>query len=272
MISLDAIDRRILERLARHPLTVGEIAAEFAISQPGISKHVRVLEACVAHAPDAGVVVVGSADAYGIVDEGEVPVHEDRPLRPVNPYAASKAAAETAALAYARAAKLRTICTRSFNHTGPGQEGRFAVPGFANQLAEIEAGQREPVLRVGNLDGWRGFTDVRDMVRAYRLAILAGTPGEVYNLGRGSSVRIADVVAALIGLCRVPARAETDPRLVRPADVPRQEANTTKFRALTGWEPVIPWHDTLRQTLEYWRERIASRPLSTASPRPTPGA
>jgi GDP-4-dehydro-6-deoxy-D-mannose reductase len=150
------------------------------------------------------------------------------------------------------------VRVRPFNHTGPGHDARFVIPSFARQLAEMEAGVREPVLRVGNLDVARDFTDARDMVRAYRLALVSGLPGEVYNLGRGQSVRIADMVEELIGLCRITVQIRVDPGLLRPADVPRQEADTRKFTTLTGWQPRIPWHTTLTDTLEYWREKVRS--------------
>ena len=153
----------------------------------------------------------------------------------------------------------RGVRVRPFNHTGPGQDARFVIPSFARQLAEIEAGEREPLLRVGNLDVARDFTDARDMVRAYRLAVVAGEAGDVYNLGRGQSVRLGDVVDDLIAECRVPVRVVVDPALVRPADVPRQEADITRFRARTGWQPRIAWATTLRDTLQYWRERVGSR-------------
>ena len=122
------------------------------------------------------------------------------------------------------------------------------------------------MLKVGNLDIERDFTDARDMVCAYRLALVTGTPGDVYNLGRGRSMRIADVVTELIALCRVRVHIEIDPALLRPSDVSRQEADTRKFFALTGWQPRIPWHTTLSDTLEYWRARA----LET-SPQLTPG-
>jgi GDP-4-dehydro-6-deoxy-D-mannose reductase len=158
---------------------------------------------------------------------------------------------------------LPVVRVRPFNHTGPGHDARFVVPSFARQLAEVEAGVHEPVLRVGNLDAERDFTDVRDMVRAYRLALVLGAPGEVYNLGSGRSVRIADTVEALCGLCRVPVEVRVEPSLFRPADIPRQQADTRKFTSLTGWQPCIPWHTTLVDTLEYWREKVRS-------PAPTP--
>ncbi|HET6314999.1 MAG TPA: GDP-mannose 4,6-dehydratase, partial [Chloroflexota bacterium] len=158
---------------------------------------------------------------------------------------------------------LPVIRVRPFNHTGPGHDARFVIPSFAKQLAEMEQGDREPVLRVGNTSVERDFCDARDMVRAYRLAVLAGNPGEVYNLGSGRSVRIADVIDELIALCRVSVEVLVDPALLRPADVPRQEADTHKFTSLTGWKPSIPWHTTLRETLDYWRNKVRSSQLTT---------
>jgi GDP-4-dehydro-6-deoxy-D-mannose reductase len=117
------------------------------------------------------------------------------------------------------------------------------------------------VLRVGNLEVSRDFTDVRDMVRAYRLALTHGTPGDVYNLGSGRSTRIADMVGELVALCRVHAETRVDPALLRPSDIPRQQADIRKFKALTGWEPNIPWHTTLRDTFEYWREKVREEKL-----------
>jgi GDP-4-dehydro-6-deoxy-D-mannose reductase len=107
----------------------------------------------------------------------------------------------------------------------------------------------------------RDFTDARDMVRAYRLALVAGVPGDVYNLGRGRSLRIADMVGELISLCRVPVETRVDPALLRPTDIPRQEADRRKFTALTGWQPLIPWHTTLSDTLDYWRSRVTKESL-----------
>jgi GDP-4-dehydro-6-deoxy-D-mannose reductase len=161
--------------------------------------------------------------------------------------------------------KLPVVRVRPFNHTGPGHDARFVIPSFARQLAEIEIGEREPVLRVGNLEVARDFTDARDMVRAYRLALLLGVPGEVYNLGRGRSVRIAEVVEALVAECRVPVQVVVDPALLRTVDVPRQEADTTRFTTLTGWQPSIAWHTTLRDTFQFWRECVRSaQPQLTA--------
>jgi GDP-4-dehydro-6-deoxy-D-mannose reductase len=183
-------------------------------------------------------------------------------LRPTTPYAVSKVGQDVMGHQYWAQHRLPVVRVRPFNHTGPGQDRRFVIPHFASQLAAIEARLHEPVLHVGNLDVWRDFTDVRDMVRAYRLAVCLGEPGEVYNLGSGAAVRIADVVEQLIALCRMDVRVEVAPQLLRSTDVPRQEADSTRFRGLTNWEPAIPWHDTLRDTFHYWRRRVADQELA----------
>jgi GDP-4-dehydro-6-deoxy-D-mannose reductase len=206
--------------------------------------------------------VIGSSDEYGRVQPHEVPTHEDVPLRPTTPYAVSKVGQDVMGYQYFAQHQLPVIRVRPFNHTGPGHDARFVIPSFAKQLAEIELGEREPVLHVGNLDIARDFCDARDMVRAYRMAVLAGVPGDVYNLGRGRSMRIADIVDELISLCRETVRVSIDPRLVRASDMPRQEADTRKFTTLTGWQPRIPWHTTLHETLDYWRNRVRSGQLA----------
>jgi GDP-4-dehydro-6-deoxy-D-mannose reductase len=208
--------------------------------------------------PDARVLVACSSEQYGLVRQEDIPIDEDTPFRPNNPYAVSKIAQDALALQYFLTYGQKTIRVRAFNHIGPGQQDHFVASAFARQVARIEAGLQEPVLYVGNLEAERDFTDVRDMVRAHRLALLAGTPGEVYNLGRGTAIRIGDALDDLVAMCRVPVRVVVDADLLRPFDVPRQQADTTKFRALTGWQPEIPWQTTLRETLDHWRARVGA--------------
>jgi GDP-4-dehydro-6-deoxy-D-mannose reductase len=202
------------------------------------------------------VLVIGSSDEYGPVKPEDVPINEDVPLRPATPYAVSKVGQDMMGYQYFAQYGLPVVRVRPFNHTGPGHDARFVIPSIARQLAEIEIGAREPVLRVGNLDVARDFTDARDMVRAYRMALIAGVAGDVYNLGRGHSMRIAEMVDELIALCSVPVSIRVDTALLRTADVPRQEADTRKFVALTGWQPRIPWPTTLADTMYYWRQKV----------------
>jgi GDP-4-dehydro-6-deoxy-D-mannose reductase len=213
------------------------------------------------------VLVIGSSDEYGRVRPEELPTHENVPLRPTTPYAVSKVGQDVMGFQYFARHAMPIVRVRPFNHTGPGHDERFVVPSFARQLAQIEAGLREPVLHVGNLNVERDFTDARDMVRAYRLALTDGVPGEVYNLGRGRSVRIAQMVDELTTMCRVRVDTLVDPALLRPSDVPRQEADTRKFTSLTGWQPRIPWHTTLRDTFDFWREKVRGPAASVVTDR-----
>lgn len=221
----------------------------------------NLLEALLSAGLRPRVLVVGSSDEYGRVAPQDVPTDENAPLRPTTPYAVSKVGQDVMGFQYFAQHGLPVIRVRPFNHTGPGHDARFVIPSFARQLAEIESSLRPPVLRVGNLDLFRDFTDVRDMVRAYRLALTLGVPGDVYNLGSGRSTRIADMVEELIGMCTVHAERRVDPALLRHSDTPRQEANIQKFTSLTGWQPSIPWHTTLRDTFEYWRDKVREEKL-----------
>ncbi len=206
----------------------------------------RLLEACRREAPDAAVVVVGSADAYGEVDPASMPLRESAPLRPGNPYAASKAAAEVATLQYARCGWVRALATRSFNHTGPGQTDAFAAPAFAHQIAAIARGDQKPILRVGNLMARRDFLDVRDVAKAYRALALRGGPCKVYNVCSGAAVSMREIVDMLLDIAGVNVTIEEDPAKMRPSDTPLLVGDATALRSDTGWKPAIPLERTLR--------------------------
>jgi GDP-4-dehydro-6-deoxy-D-mannose reductase len=277
LYTADLLDRAAVEAAVRDalPEAVYHLAAQSSAGESltdpwatlgnNLHAQLNLLEALLAAGLQPRVLVVGSSDEYGHVRPEDVPTGEDVPLRPTSAYAVSKVAQDVMGYQYFAQYGLPVVRVRPFSHTGPGHDARFVIPSFAKQLAEIEAGERPPVLRVGNLDVWRDFTDARDMVRAYRLALLAGAPGAVYNLGSGRSVRIGDVLNDLIGVCRASLEVVVDEQLLRPADVPRQEADTTLFRRLTGWEPRIPWHTTLRDTFDYWRGLQGGAALSAAS-------
>jgi GDP-4-dehydro-6-deoxy-D-mannose reductase len=278
----DLTDRALVEQVIREtrPEAVYHLAAQSSPAESlfnpwatignNLLAQINLFEALLSAGLRSRVLVVGSSDEYGRLRPEDVPTHEDVPLRPTTPYAVSKVGQDVMGFQYFAQHGLPVVRVRPFNHTGPGQDSRFVIPSFARQLAEIEAGEREPLLRVGNLDVARDFTDVRDMVCAYRLALVTGVPGDVYNLGRGRSVRIAETVDELIALCRVPIQTRVDPALLRASDVPRQEPDTRKFTALTGWQPSIPWQTTLSDTLNYWRSRVRSYPPSAVSTSPTP--
>lgn len=206
------------------------------------------------------ILVVGTGEEYGAVQPHELPVTEDAPLRPVSPYAVSKVAQDMLAYQYHVAHQLKTIRVRPFNHTGPRQEERYVATEFAQQIARIEAGRQPPIVRVGNLDAQRDFTDVRDIARAYRLAVEHGEPGAVYNIGSSRPIAIASLLSTLIGLSRVPIDVQHDPERMRPADVPVIACDATRFWQQTAWEPRIPLEQTLRDILDDFRARVAQEP------------
>lgn len=205
------------------------------------------------------ILVIGSMEEYGRVDPRTMPVTEDTPFRPDSPYGVSKVAQDLLGLQYFVSHHLPIIRVRPSNHIGPRQSEQFVTSDFAKQIAEIETGQREPVLHVGNLDAERDFTDVRDMVRAYFLALERGEPGEVYNIGRGNAVSIRSVLDLLLEQSHTPIRVEQDTARLRPSDTPVLYCRADKFRTRTGWQPAIPLETSLQDILNYWRERISSR-------------
>jgi GDP-4-dehydro-6-deoxy-D-mannose reductase len=214
----------------------------------------NVLDAVRTHAPAARVLVIGSGEAYGPQPQGSR-AGEDTPFHPVSPYALSKAAADQLADVFARRGGLDVVRTRSFGHTGPGQSPTFAIPSFARQIAAVEAGRAEPVLRVGNLDVVRDLTDVRDVVRAYLALLERGRRGAVYNVCRGEGVKLAEVTRALVGRARVPVRVEVDPARMRPADLPWLVGDRRAIEADTGWTPAIALEQTLDDVIADWRLR-----------------
>jgi len=214
-----------------------------------------LLEAVRVDAPGARVLVAGSSEVYGPIAPG-TRATEAAPLAPVSPYALSKAAAEEVARAYAEAHGLDVVRTRAFGHTGPGQDTRFVVPAFAKQVAEIEAGRAEAVLRVGNLDVTRDLSDVRDIVEGYAALLERGAKGGVYNLCRGEGTHLRALVAELTGLARVRVAVEVDPARLRPADMPWLVGDPSAIARDAGWAVRRPLAGTLRDVLEEWRARL----------------
>jgi GDP-4-dehydro-6-deoxy-D-mannose reductase len=204
------------------------------------------------------ILVVGSAEEYGMVDPRNLPVSEDAPLRPATPYAVSKVAQGFLALQYYLAFGMSIVRTRTFHHTGPGRGASFAESAFARQIVDVELGRRPPVLEVGNLEAVRDFSDARDVVRAYWALLERGKAGDVYNVCSGQGVRIRDVLERLLRVSGVRVEVRVDPERLRPADVPVLVGDAARLRGATGWEPRLSLDQSLADLLEYWRERVAS--------------
>jgi len=221
-----------------------------------IRAEANILDGLVKLGAKPGVMVVGSNEEYGLVRPDELPLREDSPLRPNSPYAVSKVAQDFLGLSYFLSHGLPVVRVRPFNHIGPRQAEGFVAPAFAKQIALIEAGQQEPVIRVGNLDVQRDFSDVRDVVRAYHLAVTQGQPGQVYNIGSGQPRAVKALLEMLLSLSAQPIRVEIDPARMRPSDTPVAYCDASKLRAATGWEPRVPFEQTLRDVLDDWRVRI----------------
>lgn len=204
--------------------------------------------------------VAGSSEEYGLVHPDEIPIRETNPLRPLSPYAVSKVAQDYLGFQYFRSYGLKVVRTRAFNHGGP-RRGEVLLPSdFAKQIAEIEKGAREPVVKVGDLSTRRDFTDVRDIVRAYWLALEKGEPGDVYNIGSGQALSIQEMLDLLLSFSDISIEVRQVPEKMRPSDVKLLICDPTKFRELTGWAPQIPLETMLRDTLDYWRERVRRLP------------
>jgi GDP-4-dehydro-6-deoxy-D-mannose reductase len=221
-----------------------------------IQSQVNLLEAIRRHDKQIRMHVAGSSEEYGLVHPDEVPMKETNPLRPLSPYAVSKVAQDKLAYQYFKSYGLHVVVTRGFNHTGPRRGTVFADSTFAKQIAEIESGILPPVIKHGDLTTKRDLSDVRDIVRAYWLALEKAEPGEAYNVGSGRTHTIREMLDILLSYAKVKIRTEEDPARLRPSDVPILWADPSKFRAATGWEPKIPFEQTLRDVLDYWRERV----------------
>jgi len=200
--------------------------------------------------------IAGSSEEYGLVLPDELPIKETNPLRPLSPYAVSKVGQDFLGYQYYKSYNMNIIRTRAFNHTGPRRGEVFASSNFAKQIVEIEKNKREPVIFVGNLDARRDFSDVRDVVRAYWLATEKCLPGEVYNISSGKALSIKEMLDLLLKISKVKVEIKQDSARMRPSDVNVLLGDNTKFCKQTGWKPEIPFEQTLKDLLEYWRGKI----------------
>jgi GDP-4-dehydro-6-deoxy-D-mannose reductase len=262
--------RRVIDDVAPDRIVhlAGQPSVHHSWAEPGETLRTNVLG--IVHLLDAArqrglrpaVLVVGSAEEYGLVDPTETPLPETTPLRPNSPYAVSKVAQAALARLYGPAGGMKIVLVRTFPHTGPGRGAAFAESSFARQIAEIEAGRRPPVLMVGNLEAVRDYTDVRDVVRAYWALLEAGEAGAAYNVCRGRGWSIREMLDMLLALSSARVEVRVDPGRLRPSDIPVLVGDPSKLRAATGWEPRISLEQTLADLLDDWRRRAAAAPSS----------
>ncbi len=233
----------------------GDPRGTFAVN---VSGTLNLLEA-VRALPEAEwpkLLAVGSAEEYGPQGDSPVPLTEDAPVQPVSPYGVSKVTQTLLCQQYHNCFDLPAIATRSFSHTGPGHDPRFAFPSFARQIATAEAGQRDPVLAVGNLSAVRDFLDVRDVIRAYRLLVAHGESGQVYNVCSGHPLTIQEGLEILLAQARFPLEVTPDPDRQRPSDIPYLVGDGRKLRRRTGWSPERKIATTLGELLEWARKEL----------------
>ena len=222
-----------------------------------VNGQINIFEALRQLDQDPLIQIACSSEEYGMVYPDEVPIKETNPLRPLSPYAVSKVAQDYLGYQYFMSYGLKIIRTRGFNHTGPRRGDVFVCSNFARQVVEIEKKLREPVIHVGNLDSYRDFTDVRDMIRGYWLSLDGKcNPGDVYNICSGQTWLIKDMLDLLVSMADIKIEIQKDPMRFRPSDVPILLGDNTKFITATDWKPEIPFEQTLRDILDYWRGRI----------------
>ena len=202
---------------------------------------------------DTKTLVVSTSEIYGNADPEFLPINESTPLKPHTPYAVSKITQDFLGYQYFKSYGIKTIRVRPFNHIGPGQAPMFVVPAFAKQIAMIEKGQQEKIMKVGNLDAKKDFTDVRDVVLAYKLLMEKGEFGEVYNIGSGKSHAISEILEILLSFSTEKISVEKDPALMRKNEILDLYCDPSKIERLTGWKATIPLEKSLKDALDYWR-------------------
>ena len=263
--------RDLIEKV--HPDRIFHCAAESFVSPSWSHPHrymtanytatVNLLDALKRNGSSARIHLPGSGEEYGEISEHELPITETTVLRPVIPYAVSKIAQDLIAHVYFRSHNTNVIRTRAFNHEGPRRDKVFGIPSYAYQIARIEHGLQKPVVRVGHIDDRRNFTHVKDMVEAYWISTEKCTPGELYLIGSegaNCTYTFREALEMMIKMSTTKGISYvTDPEFVRPTQVPRLIADTSKFRNATGWKPKIPFATILSDTLSYWRSRVASQ-------------
>ncbi len=264
--TLDIMDKGSIVNIFNEisPDVVYHLAAQSSVavswSKPQLTAEVNVigsinvLEALRECDNPARLIMIGSGEEYGYIRPEACPLSEAEPLHPGNIYAATKACQEMIGEIYARAYRLNIVMVRAFNHSGAKQSSTFVISDFCRQISEIEAGKKYAEICVGNLSAMRDFTDVRDVVRAYRLLADKGVSGKIYNIGRGKAVSIQYILNTALSLADVEIQVKTDPKRMRASDIPIIEPDVSRIFADTGWKAEISVEQTIKDTLDYWRE------------------
>jgi GDP-4-dehydro-6-deoxy-D-mannose reductase len=242
--------------LAAQPLVSVSRRDPWGTIETNVRMQLNVLEGVARVQPQCRVLAVASSEEYGLVSEQDLPIDEDTPLRPLNPYAVSKVAQDLLGLQYHLSHKLDVVRVRPFNHIGPRQRIGFVAPDFASQVARVERGLQPPVMEVGNLEARRDFSDVRDVVRAYHLLVTQGRSGQVYNVGSGESHSVQDILDTLLSMTDVEIEVRQDPKRMRPSDVPEVVCDASRIREDTGWQTTISFEQSLEDILNFWRREV----------------
>jgi GDP-4-dehydro-6-deoxy-D-mannose reductase len=265
VLDVDIIDGTSVQKLfkAVQPDCIFHLAAQSSVAlswknpnltiDVNIKGSVNVLESIRELSYKPRVLLIGSGEEYGRIRQEELPVDEENRIRPGNIYAATKAAQNMFGKIYSEAYGLDIMNVRAFNHIGPGQSPTFVVADFCKQVADIEKGRQEPIIRVGNLSAKRDFTDVRDVVKAYALLMEKGRSGETYNIGSGNAVSVEEILNLILSLSKEKITVVIEKERLRPVDIPKIEADTSKIMHDTGWKPEIELKKTIIDTLNYWR-------------------
>jgi GDP-4-dehydro-6-deoxy-D-mannose reductase len=248
----------VIFHLAAQPLVSASRRDPWGTLETNVRMQLNVLEGVARIKPSCQVLVVGSSEEYGLISPEDLPIDEDTPLRPLSAYALSKVTQDLMCLQYALTHSLQVIRVRPFNHIGPRQRRGFVAPDLASQIAAAELGRQPPVLQVGNLEARRDFSDVRDVVRAYVMLLTHGELGNVYNVGSGESHSVQELLDRLLAMSQVAIEVVQDPQRMRPSDIPEVVCDASRIREQTGWQPEIPFEQSLQDILDYWRQEEAA--------------
>lgn len=249
--------RRIKPEVVFHLAAISSVGQSFAEPQLTFDVNllgtVNLLESLRSVDTIGKILIVSSSDVYGVVRKSDLPLKENTPMHPVTPYGVSKAAVDMIGYQYFKSYAMPIVRVRAFNHTGPKQNPGFAVPDFCRQVAAIEEGGSKPVIRVGNLDAERDISDVRDIVRGYKVLAEKGKEGDAYHLCCGKAHKIRYILDHILSLSTNSIEVRRNPRLMRPSETPRLLGDFSKARRVAGYKPTYELTDTLRDTLDYWR-------------------